>query len=393
MKKIAIAISKLEQGGVSTALISLLEELAKRPEIQVDLFLLSTDNRSRFTVPEGIHVITPSSIYNIWFSRRKACKGIRKAVWYFIHFIGIKINFKMVKLLAHCKEYGAYDIAISYENDICNPEINLMCNDFVEQYVKADKKYGWIHNDAYKLGFTEQYVLNRYQNFDGIIHVSYGNKEKFDAIAPSLAERSYVVYNCINLKEKIDCETKWSAEDGKIHLISVSRIDNEQKRIDRMIESCVLLKEAGLEGKFLWHMFGSGPDEVELKSLAAEKGVDDVFLFEGQTDCPLRCMAKSDIYVMTSDYEGYGLTILEALMENLPVVVTNFAEAKESVADGKNGYLVDFDVNSISEKIGKLICDGKLRKQFYEYTRNNPVTNKVAMEQFNKLLVSEEEHK
>jgi glycosyltransferase involved in cell wall biosynthesis len=160
-----------------------------------------------------------------------------------------------------------------------------------------------------------------------------------------------------------------------------------------MIESCVLLKEAGLEGKFLWHMFGSGPDEVELKSLAAEKGVDDVFLFEGQTDCPLRCMAKSDIYVMTSDYEGYGLTILEALMENLPVVVTNFAEAKESVADGKNGYLVDFDVNSISEKIGKLICDGKLRKQFYEYTRNNPVTNKVAMEQFNKLLVSEEEHK
>ena len=113
-----------------------------------------------------------------------------------------------------------------------------------------------------------------------------------------------------------------------------------------------------------------------------------MLIFEGETKKSLEMMSKADIYVMTSDYEGYSLTILEALLEELPVVVTNFEEAKESVIDSKNGYLTEFDVQDICDKIERLMNDQEERETIAKYIRENPVNNNRALEQFYELINS-----
>lgn len=386
--RLAIVTNKIDGGGVGTALASLLYELAKDNTLSIDLFVFGRTNESRFHIPDNINRIYPSKILDLWFESKGKSRGFRKLEWLLVKGFGLKLSMRPIELTSvRGQIYGDYDVGISYVNDIADPDINFMANDFVLHRIKADKYISWIHNDAYKLGFTNNYCLNRYRDFDLIVNVSAGNKAKFDEICPEYMHKSVVIYNCVNLEEKCEVEYKWN-KDGRFHIISVSRLANKQKRIDRMIDVCAELNRRGYQDMYVWHMFGSGSDEGMLKTYANEKGVYDNFVFEGQTLEPLNEMSKADIYVMTSDYEGYGLTILEALLQELPVLVTNFPEAKESVRNGENGYITDFDVDDITNKIIMLMSDDQIYSKTVENIRKNPVTNAIALRQFYNLILN-----
>lgn len=383
--KIAIYLARLQPGGIETALIALLNELIKDDSLDISLLLGCRVNYSRFEIPEDVNVIYMPDIFSAWFELTGKARGFRKLYCYVIHFMVLKFGTDFIKRKVLSNNYGKYDIAINYVNDIPGINCNFFGHEIILNCVDANKKLTWIHNDPYKLGITSEYAVNRYEGFDAIINVSKGNKIKFDQICPRFLKKSYVVYNCINLKEREEPKDKWNL-DGRFHIISVSRLANEQKRIDRVIDCCEELKRRGYKDRFIWHMFGSGPDADMLRKYAEQKAVGDVLIFEGETKKSLHMMSKADIYVMTSDYEGYGLTILEALLEELPVIVTNFEEAKESVLDGKNGYLAEFDIQDICNKIEKLMNDQENRDALVKYIRENPVNNNRALEQFYELI-------
>ena len=67
---------------------------------------------------------------------------------------------------------------------------------------------------------------------------------------------------------------------------------------------------------------------------------------------PLKNLQKSDLFILPSLHESFGLTVLEAMSCSLPVIVTNQVGAKDHVKDGVNGFVVD--ANS-SEMIAKKI--------------------------------------
>lgn len=384
-KRIVFYVARLHQGGIGTALMALLSELSMNDSLDVTLIIGCKVNYSRFSIPQGINIIYLPDIVSAWFELSKKNGGLRKLYCLAVHFIGLKMGVKYIKRIALSNDYGQYDVAINYVNDIPSANCEFFGNDIILSCVRANKKISWLHNDPYRLGITTEYARERYCDFDAIVNVSNGNKEKFDEICPDYIEKSYVVYNCINLTEKVAGDEKWN-KDNKFHIISVSRLANEQKRIDRIIDCCERLKDLGYQDRFVWHMFGSGPDEEMLKQYADEKKVNDVLSFEGETKKSLEMMSKADIYVMTSDYEGYSLTILEALAEELPVVVTRFKEAKESVEDGMNGYLADFDIDDICSKILKLMNNRDVIESMRSYIKENPVDNKKALGQFYDLI-------
>lgn len=385
--KIAIYLARLQQGGIETALLALLNELIKDDSLEVTLLLGCKVNYSRFEIPEKVNVVYMPDLFSAWLELTGKSSGFRKLYCYVIHFIALKFGTGFIERNVLSNHYGKYDIAINYVNDIPGIHCSFFGHEIILNCVDADKKLAWIHNDPYKLGITREYALKRYEDFDAIINVSKGNKKKLDEICPDFQDKSYIVYNCINLQERVEPRNKWNL-DGRFHIISVSRLANEQKRIDRIIDCCEELKRRGYKDRFTWHMFGSGPDEKMLKKYAEQKmvGGGQTLIFEGETKKSLEMMSKADIYVMTSDYEGFGLTILEALIEELPVVVTNFEEAKESVIDGKNGYLAEFDIQDICDKIERLMNDPDEREGMVKYIRENPVNNNRALEQFYELI-------
>lgn len=389
MKRIAIVKRNLGNGGIVAALTGLLNELSKDNELKVDLFLFSRSTEGRFRVPEGINVIYPSKILGIWFTGRKETRGLEKLLWYFWHIAG-RISMRPIEFFAsHGKKYGPYDVAISFENDIGKPHVNMMSNDFALTRLIADKWLGWSHNDPYRLGYTHDFLKKRYEKFDMVINVSKSCKKKFDEIIPEYSYKSKVVYNCVHIDNNEIMKSSVPVPlDRPLKIISVCRIDNKQKRIDRAIDVCVLLKKDGYGRKFNWKIYGDGPDKQSLGLMIEQKGVSDVIQLEGNTNHALEKMKNSDLFVMMSDYESFGLTLLESRSQELPVIVTDFPEAKESVRDSQSGYIVEMSVHAIAEKIKELIENPSDINRMSAYCKSHPITNELALQQFYEAINS-----
>ncbi len=126
-------------------------------------------------------------------------------------------------------------------------------------------------------------------------------------------------------------------------LVSVGRLVS-RKRTDQLIR---LVSSLGNK-KVRLIVIGSGPDLPVLQRQAVELGVAGQITFEGYVPDQRKVdlLAAADIYVSTSQHEGFGLVFLEAMAQGLPVVCYNHGGQTDYLQDGVNGALLplnDFD--------------------------------------------------
>jgi len=88
-------------------------------------------------------------------------------------------------------------------------------------------------------------------------------------------------------------------------------------------------------------ILGTGELEQETKALARREGLADRVVFGGQVADPLPYYASSDLFVLSSDYEGFGMVLIEALSCGIPVVSTDCRSGPaEILENGRYGILV-----------------------------------------------------
>jgi len=130
-------------------------------------------------------------------------------------------------------------------------------------------------------------------------------------------------------------------EDKRV-LLTVARMDSQQpyKGQDRMISAMPRLLSMGHDVFYL--IAGEGDDQPRLKRLAQEKGVSDRVHFLGPVPPrQLRDLYRAtDLYVMPSTGEGFGIAFLEAMASGIPAVGLAVAGARDVLADGKLGVCV-----------------------------------------------------
>lgn len=108
---------------------------------------------------------------------------------------------------------------------------------------------------------------------------------------------------------------------------------------------------------------GRGPARPALEALAEELGLADRTHFAGfVTDAERdRLLAAARVCVCPSEKEGWGLTVVESNAMGTPVVATDADGLRDSVRDGKTGFLVaDADVSGFARRIGELLRDDRL---------------------------------
>lgn len=120
---------------------------------------------------------------------------------------------------------------------------------------------------------------------------------------------------------------------------------------------------------------GDGPDRAFLGRLAARLGVGGLVSFLGSVRDPFPLMAESDIFVMPSVSEGFGLGILEAWAMGLPVVASRAGAIPELVEDGRDGLLVPpKDPAALADAIVRLATDRDLAGRLVERGRRAGLT-------------------
>lgn len=144
--------------------------------------------------------------------------------------------------------------------------------------------------------------------------------------------------------------------DQPCKIIMVARFDDQKDQMT-LIQALGLLKNKNWVMEFI----GSGPTVERCKQEANKLGLGDKIKFLGQQRNVKDFLNNSDIFVLSTNYEGFPLTILEAMRAKLPVIATNVGGNNESVIDKETGFLTNKnDVQDLSIALSTLIDDRNL---------------------------------
>ncbi len=143
--------------------------------------------------------------------------------------------------------------------------------------------------------------------------------------------------------------------------LTVSRLAKE-KNLCFQLQGLALLKEQLAErGKTFRHLLiGEGPQQEELKKLAARLGLSKELIFTGNIPNSemKEYQAAADAFLFTSKSETQGIVVLEAMAAGNPVVALDATGVRDVVQDGKNGYLCREEASQWAGQIVKLLSDG-----------------------------------
>ena len=128
-------------------------------------------------------------------------------------------------------------------------------------------------------------------------------------------------------------------EEREKTVVSVGRLDNEQKRYDVMLQAFKFFSAEHPE--YTLKLYGRGSDEEQIKVWVREAGIADKVQFMGLSTQPMQDIAKDGMFLITSDYEGISNALLEAMAVGLPCVSTDHTPggARLLIKDHENGLL------------------------------------------------------
>lgn len=370
--RLLIMIDSLGCGGAEKSLVSLLPFLVER-EYDISLMIRSRGGLFEQYVPKRVKIL--NFPYKASWLREKIFSLALRLPWNKKRHLA-EVYWEFVgQYLPELKE--KYDVAIAYQQGF--PTF------YTADKVKANKKFSWTNADLRGVGYSPKFCDPFYRKFDKTIAVADRLREK--VIIPFFvhnANKVVTVWDILNvdLIKKMALEkVPFDKSDEKLQLVTVGRLV-PLKGYDMAIKAAHILKEGGLD--FVWHIIGGGTIEGDLRNQIKEKGLEDYMVLEGEQANPYTYIANCDIYIQTSRYEGFGLTVAEAKILGKPVVSTNFEVIHNQIINRKNGLIVEMSGEAIAEGIMEFATNQALRKEIEKAVAME--TNATAITESTKVI-------
>jgi len=266
-------------------------------------------------------------------------------------------------ILSHCHKENII-LALS---KLINPINNAV---YIGSFHRVDyyEKFKSFHK--YPLRFVSKYI---YSFLDGIVVDSYTIKKEIEKTFFIEPEKIEVIYNFINIKE--------------IRKKALDRLDNEEKEIFRkkvILNVSRLIKEKGHE--YLIKAFkivrekkkntylvilGEGEERANLEALIKELNLENTVYLLGYKSNPYKYMINSDIYVLTSSYEGFSRSTLEAQALGLPVIAFKSKGSHIEYLNDSALFVKNKDEKALAKAIINFLEDDKL----IDYYKNKSLEN------------------
>ena len=354
-KRVLFFIESLRCGGAEKSIVSLLPLLDYR-KMDVDLMLLQRGGIFEKYIPKEVNIIDFHFQYHpLWF---RFCQTL------------FSLRLRWLKLTGR-SEHGAetrwrlmhgayrrmeqnYDVAIAYQQGF--PTY------YVAEKVDAKNKIAWVNVDLTKAGYKPTYNNPFYQQFNKVVAVSDNLKQLITQEGYVGTDKVEVVRDILNVDFIRTMSQQYLpfARTSNLKIVTVGRMVY-QKGYDIAVETAALLHERGVD--FRWYFVGDGSMRPEIERLIHAKRLGSMIVLTGEQENPYPYMAAADIYVQTSRFEGFGLTIAEAKILGKPVVSTCFPVVFNQIKDGKNGLIADMNPKDIVDKICAYIHHPILREE------------------------------
>lgn len=187
-----------------------------------------------------------------------------------------------------------------------------------------------------------------------------------------ITKKINVIHNFINNSQyeykESDCIRKSTVPNGEKLITHISNF-RPVKRIPDIIHAFHLIVKK-IPSKLL--MVGDGPERSNAEKLVRELGIEKDVIFIGKIKQSYNVLPCSDLYMLLSDSESFGLSALEAMASGVPVVSTNTGGLPEVQIQGETGFLCDVgDVEAIAEKAVYILENEERLKTFKQNAKKH----------------------
>ncbi|MCB9188015.1 MAG: N-acetyl-alpha-D-glucosaminyl L-malate synthase BshA [Flavobacteriales bacterium] len=223
---------------------------------------------------------------------------------------------------------------------------------------------------------TDITLVGKDPSFEPVITFSINQSTKVTAVSESLKRDTY---NHFDVKREIDvipnfiCSQEYYLENNEKYKLRyapngellVTHISNfrKVKRVGDVLEVFRGLLEKGVNAKLM--LVGDGPERNKLERYCREWGICGKVMFLGSLKSTIEVLAISDLFILPSETESFGLAALEALASGVPVIASNTGGIPEVVEHGKSGYLSDVgNVSDMIENALKILSSNEALMEF-----------------------------
>ncbi|OSY89570.1 N-acetyl-alpha-D-glucosaminyl L-malate synthase [Tenacibaculum holothuriorum] len=223
---------------------------------------------------------------------------------------------------------------------------------------------------------TDITLVGSHPTYKTAVEFSINNSDEVTSVSNSLREDTLrlfnikkeikVVYNFIDGEKyekahQAECKRIGLAQPEERILTHVSNF-RPVKRTEDVIRIFYKVQKE-IPSKLL--MVGDGPDRLKTENLAKELGIEDKVLFLGNSNEVAKILCYSDVFLLPSETESFGLAALEAMAANTAVISTNAGGLSEVNVNGKTGYLSAVgDVESMANNAVIILQDDAVLDEF-----------------------------
>ncbi|KAA0550235.1 N-acetyl-alpha-D-glucosaminyl L-malate synthase BshA [Bacillus sp. BGMRC 2118] len=310
-----------------------------------------------------------------------------------IHFISSSLPFRLNKVFCNIYyhevqvnhysvfQYPPYDLALASKmaEVIDREELDLLhvhyavphavCAVLASQMAKRDVKI------VTTLHGTDITVLGYDPSMNELIRFGIEKSDAVTAVSNQLIEQTYEllepnkqivpVYNFIDervyhKKDTSNLRSSYGIHSDEKVIIHISNF----RQVKRVQDVILAFEKIGqhIPSKLL--LVGDGPEVTVVNKLVREKSLTDKVLFLGKQDNLEELYSISDLKLLLSEKESFGLVLLEAMACGVPCVGTRVGGIPEVIVDGQTGYLCELgNIDEISDKSIMLLSDSLLHEK------------------------------
>lgn len=301
-------------------------------------------------------------------------------------------------------DYPPYEVALASTmvDAIINHDLDLMHVHYAIPHASAaymakqivKSKTGRSVPVITTLHGTDITLVGKDKTYEPVVTFSINESDAITSVSENLKQETYrnfdikkeieVITNFVDVarfdKKPIDAFKKVIAPNGEKVLMHASNF-RKVKRVQDVVQVFANVRKQ-VACKLM--MVGDGPERPMAEELARHLGVADDVRFVGKQEQMEEITAVTDIFLLTSDYESFGLSALEAMAAKAIVISTNAGGLPEINIDGTTGFMANVgDVATMSEKAIMVLQNEDLLQQMkqnaYDHAKNFDIQNIIPI--------------
>lgn len=382
-KRILFVNDEMRMGGVARVLNTLMSQLDTE-KYEIDCLILHKRGMLLEEIPSYVRVLEGTSFFNavdenLWdLVKRCNITGLLSKLRLVFY---MKTGLIKNKIISERKKIikEPYDVEVAAKEGFCT---------IFTGFGNSKRKVNWVLTDYSVCNYSKRHmslVKEALQYIDLNIADSTQALEAYEKVFGIDPNKGKSIHNLMNVEKverNIADASETSIETSGLNVIAVARF-HPQKSLERLLYAHKHALDRGINHNL--YLIGGGETEPLLREIVKENNLTKV-MFLGYKINPYADIAASDLFVLSSLYEGFATIVNESLIAGTPVLSTRVGGITEQITKPEYGWIVENNQQALNAGYYEALKDATRLKNMKDKLKEYHYPNEKILQEFMEVL-------